>query len=63
MNVKAKKEAQARLVAHIEKELKGAQYEVEQNKRAINALVEKQKVSKKYRHELTQILFSLKPKK
>jgi hypothetical protein len=61
MNAKAKKEAQAKVIARIDKELKAVQHEVRMNKQAINTLVEKQKVLKKERHELTQLLFSLNP--
>lgn len=63
MNLKARKEAQAKVIEHIDKELKQVQFAIRRNKREINDLVEKQKVMKKERHELTQLLFSLKPAK
>jgi hypothetical protein len=63
MNAKAKKEAQAKVIERIDKELRAVQYEVRINKRTIKELVEKQKVLKKERYELTQLLFSLKPAK
>jgi hypothetical protein len=63
MNAKAKKEAQAKVIAHIDTELRNVQHAVFMNKRAINDLVEKQKVLKKERHELNQLLYSLKPPK
>jgi hypothetical protein len=63
MNAKAKKEAQAKVIERIDKELKAVQHEVRMNKRTINDLVDKQKVLKKERFELTQLLFTLTPKK
>lgn len=63
MNIQAKKEAQAKVIELVGQRLNSVQHEVRQNKLTINALVEKQKVLKKERHELTQLLFSLKPKK
>ena len=63
MNTKALKEAQAKVIEHIDNELKAVQHEVLMNKYNINLLVEKQKVLKKQRHKLTQLLFSIKPAK
>jgi hypothetical protein len=62
MTTKAKTKAAAHqlVIDHLDRELREAQYAVLKNKREINALVEKQKVLKKERHELTQLLFSLK---
>lgn len=62
MNAKAKKEAQANVIARLDYELRDVQFKIRINKRDINELVEKQKVLKKERFELTQLLFSLKPK-
>ena len=53
MNAKAKKEAQAKVIERIDKELRAVQYEVRINKRTIKELVEKQKVQRV--HECTFI--------
>ena len=58
----AKKAAIEAVVAHIDKHLKDVQHAVRMNKFAIAELVAKQKVLKKERYELTQLLFTLNPK-
>ena len=60
MNAKAKKEAHSKVIEHIDNELKAVQHEVFMNKHAISLLVDKQKVLKKQRHELTKLLFLVK---
>ena len=57
-----KQAAHNNVIARIDKELKAVQHAVRMNKVEIFHLGEKQKVLKKERHELTQLLFALKPK-
>jgi hypothetical protein len=61
----AKEEAQKKINAMVQRNLDEVRFDIRTNKRAINALADKQKILKKTRLELTLLLraVTVKPKK